>query len=146
MRIQIVSAIVLAFAAFACGGTDAGTTGDEADIKSASTKIVGTWKEDANGANLFYSYTFNANGTYDATGGCNPDPAPGEARCFAITRASGKWTIMKSGPQLGAPGGVPELVLTDTFNQKDTYFYSVDAKTLSLSTVFRGQASTFQKQ
>jgi hypothetical protein len=146
MRTQIVSAVVLAVAAFACGGTDAGTTGDEADIKSASTKIVGTWKEDANGANLFYSYTFNANGTYDATGGCRQDLALGEAHCFAITHASGKWAIAKCGPQLGAPGGVPELVLTDSLDQKDTYFYSIDSKTLSLSTVFRGQSSTFQKQ
>jgi hypothetical protein len=27
-----------------------------------------------------------------------------------------------------------------------TYFYSIDGKTLSLATVFRGQISTFQKQ
>jgi hypothetical protein len=109
-------------------------------------KIAGSWLEDKNSPPLgaFWSYTFNADGTYTGRGGCRPD---GDGpHCFAISATSGKWTIAKSGPQLGAPGGVPELVLVDSLNQKETFFYTLDGNTLKLSTAFRGQESTFERQ
>jgi hypothetical protein len=115
-------------------------------VSSAGKAVIGSWRNAAGEPDslLFYAFTFDASGSYDATGGCNPN-GPG-AHCFAITHSQGKWSIEKGGPQLGAPGGVDQLVLVDQFGQKTAYFFSADAKTLSLSTVFRGMESVFTKQ
>ena len=110
-------------------------------------KIVGTFtnptgKEDDL---LFFTFQFDADGTYKATGGCRPNPNGGPS-CFAITQASGTWSIQKSGPQLGAPGGASEIVLVDSFKQKTTLFYKLDGKKLLLSETFNGKQSEFEKQ
>jgi hypothetical protein len=109
-------------------------------------KFVGTFTnpEGTENDTRFFSYGFAADGTYKATGGCRPNP--NGPSCFAITGATGTWSIDKSGPQLGAPGGLPELVLVDSFNQKDTFFYSFDGNKLSLKTTVNGKESIFVKQ
>jgi hypothetical protein len=92
----------------------------------------------------FFTISFDANGTYKATGGCRPNP--NGPSCFAITELSGTWTIEKSGPQLGAPGGALELVLVDQFNQKDSFFYTLEGKTLGLRTSLVGKPTFFEKR
>lgn len=115
-----------------------------------AAKIEGSWLEDLASAPLegssFYSYTFAADGTYTSRGGCRQD-TPG-IHCNAISVGSGKWTLGKSGPQLGAPAGAAEITLVDSFNQKETYFYTVADKKLTLSATvgFGAKPSTFAKQ
>jgi hypothetical protein len=103
-----------------------------------AAKFEGTWLEDLNSPRLegsnFYSYTFAADGTFTSRGGCRQD-TPG-IHCNAISAGSGKWTLDKSGPQLGAPGGASEITLVDSFDQKQTYFYTVTGKKLTLSATF----------
>jgi hypothetical protein len=109
-------------------------------------KLVGTFTNPPNTPNTlpFFSYTFNADGTYKATGGCRPNP--GGPSCFAITGATGTWSIEKSGPQLGAPAGANQLVTVDSFKQRDAFFYKLDGNKLELSTTLVGQMSEFDKQ
>jgi hypothetical protein len=113
-----------------------------------AAKLTGTFvnPQDAEDDLTFFSFTFNADGTYSATGGCRGTGASGVATCHAIIQASGNWSIDKSGPQLGAPGGLPELVLVDSFKQKQTLFYSIDGSKLTLKTTVNGKASLFVKQ
>jgi hypothetical protein len=109
-------------------------------------KLVGTFTSPAGKEDdlLFFTFAFSSDGTYKATGGCRPNPDG--PSCFAITQASGTWTIQKSGPQLGSPAGASEIVLVDSFQQKTTLFYKIDGKNLSLSETFNGKQSEFVKQ
>jgi hypothetical protein len=109
-------------------------------------KLVGTYanpqgKEDDL---TFFGLTLNADGTFKDNGGCRPNPDG--PSCFAITQATGTWSIDTSGPQLGAPQGAAEIILVDSFKQKTTLFYTIDGKTLNLSTTFGGKPSVFEKQ
>ena len=115
-------------------------------VPSAGKNVIGTWTNAPGDEDdlLFYTITFDADGTYDATGGCRPNP--NGPSCFAITHATGTWTVVKSGPQLGAPGGADELELVDSFGQKSDYFFSVEANQLLLSTVYAGKQSVFTQQ
>ncbi len=112
--------------------------------------LQGSWLEDLSSPALegsnFYSYTFAEDGTYTARGGCRQD-TPG-IHCNAISTSSGTWTLGKSGPELGAPGGAPQITLVDSFNQKDTFFYTVASKKLTLSATYGvgSKPSTFTKQ
>ena len=115
-----------------------------------ASKFEGSWLEDLSSPALegsnFYSYTFAADGTYTARGGCRQD-TPG-IHCNAISTSSGTWTLGKSGPELGAPGGASQITLVDSFKQKDTYFYTVAGKKLTLSATYGvgSKPSTFAKQ
>ncbi|HEY8072775.1 MAG TPA: hypothetical protein VIF62_01665 [Labilithrix sp.] len=115
-------------------------------VSVASKAVIGTWTSGPKDEDdlLFYSFSFASDGTYEATGGCRPNPSG--PSCFAITKASGKYTVTRSGPQLGSPAGADEIVLTDSFKQKTSYFFSVDGKKLELSTVFNGKKSVFEKK
>jgi hypothetical protein len=126
------------------GDTDPTASSDDALSATQRAAFAGTWNvTDTNNLDLlFHSYTFKTDGTYSAIGGC-PQSGAGP-HCFAITTQTGKWKVTKSGPQLGAPGGVQELVLTDSFNQKDTYFFFMKNDVLSLSTVFHGQVTKLE--
>ena len=117
---------------------------DESDLIRAAT-LAGTYENPTTENNdlPFYSITFGADHTYTATGGCRQD-GPG-AHCFAISRFTGTWAGHKSGPQLGAPGGAQQIVMTDSFNQKNSYFYSLVSGKLSLTETYRGTASVFEK-
>jgi hypothetical protein len=112
------------------------------DVKN----LLGTFTNPPNTDNSlrFFSYSFSEDGSFKAIGGCRPNP--NGPSCFAVTGASGTWLIQKSGPQLGAPGGVSQLVTVDTFNQKDVFFYKIDGNKLELSTTFGGKVSEFDKQ
>jgi hypothetical protein len=115
-------------------------------VSSDKAKLVGTFENDPKDADdlLFWSFTFKTDGSYSARGGCRPG---GEgAHCFAIIAQNGTWALAKSGPQLGAPLGAEQLVLTPDFGDEARYFYSIDNGTLSLSEVMRGQQSVFTKQ
>jgi hypothetical protein len=141
--------LVLAFAlatGCASGGNSSDDTGGAAADLSAAASLSGTY--DADGANDLAenSLTFNSDHTYVAMGGC---PTSGDGpHCFAITRETGKWKTAKSGPQLGAPGGAAQLLLTsDLDGSTKTFFFKLtsDGKDLTLSTVFNGTANHFTK-
>ena len=151
---SLVAAGLLTVSAILC----CGLTGCAADTSSASGEDPGVVEGDVKASTLagtyvnpasenddlaFYALTLNADHTYTAQGGCRQD-GPG-VHCFAMTSFHGTWTTKKSGPQLGAPGGAQELVLTDSFAQKSSYFYALSGGTLSLSTTYRGAASLFEK-
>jgi hypothetical protein len=141
----------LALGAVACsahvGANDANDTSADELRSQKLPSPVGSWDEQVNDALVpFYAIDLKKNGTFQWTGGCRPDAT---SHCMAISRATGTWTTKKSGPELGAPGGAPELVLTDEFNQVTTYFYSVspgrEGQELCLSIVYNGQLSVFTK-
>ncbi len=117
-------------------------------VSTAGKAVIGSWANDPKEEDdlLFYAFTFSSDGTYNATGGCRPNPTG--PSCFAITKAQGKWSVVKSGPQLGDPAGADELVLVDQFNQKSSYFFTVDGNKLRLSTTFGvgAKQSVFTKQ
>jgi hypothetical protein len=147
MKTKITFALV-ALTAILAGCSSSSSDDNSADttddaIKSAShpAGFVGTWEAEKDSTLLFYSYSFKSDGTYTAQGGCKPNPSG--PSCFAITRASGTWKTQKSGPQLGDPAGAQELVLKDSFDQVDTYFYTMTNDVLSLSETYRGKVSKF---
>ncbi len=147
MKTKIMFALV-AFTAILAGCSSGSSDESSADttddaIKSAShpAGFVGSWEAESDSTLLYYSYTFESNGTYSARGGCKPDPSG--PHCFAITSQTGTWKTQKSGPQLGDPAGAQELVLKDSFDQTTTYFYSMENDVLSLSETFRGKVSKF---
>jgi len=115
-------------------------------VSSAGKALIATWTSGPKDEDdlLYYSFTFDSDGTFHATGGCKPNPSG--PSCFAITSASGTYSVTRSGPQLGSPAGADEIVLTDSFKQKTTYFFGVDGDKLKLSTVFDGKQSVFEKQ
>jgi hypothetical protein len=138
----------LSFSALACSGApqNASSSAQADELRGGRLPSpAGSWQNQDGDPDslLFYAFQFSSDGTYNARGGCRPGPTG--PHCFAIVAAHGTWSTHKSGPQLGAPGGAAELVLTDQFGQVTTYFYSIDQDTLSLSTVFRGDASIFTK-
>jgi hypothetical protein len=90
----------------------------------------------------FYVLTLNSDGTYSALGGCRP----GGVHCHAITHTQGKWSVGKSGPQLGAPAGLPELRLVGSTGADSVYFYSQTGRELALSTSTLGAKSIFEKR
>ena len=142
----LIPFVLVACAALLAGCSSGSTDDSSADttddaIKSAShpAGFVGTWNAESKSTLPFYAYTFESNGTYSARGGCKPNPKG--PSCFAITSSSGSWKVQKSGPQLGDPAGAEELALKDSFNQTDTYFYTMTNDVLSLSTTYRGKAS-----
>jgi hypothetical protein len=110
-------------------------------------KLVGTFTnpQDAEDDLSFFAIAFSADGSYDATGGCRGNPSGGPS-CGAIMKQTGTWSIQTSGPQLGAPLGAPELVLVDSFNQKQTLFYTLNGSKLTLKTTLVGNGSLFVKQ
>src|SRR5262249_34568183 len=65
--------------------------------------------------------------------------------CNAIVLMNGKWSTSKSGPQLGAPAGVPLLVLVDQANQSASYFFTLDVDTLSLRKAFSSPITVFHR-
>jgi hypothetical protein len=85
----------------------------------------------------------NSDNTFEATGGCRQDTKG--PHCFAVTSIKGKWETSKSGPELGSPGGVAELVFTDSLDQKTTYFYSLINDELSLRATYSAKPSIFDK-
>jgi hypothetical protein len=112
------------------------------DLKTAS--LSGTYtingKTDLTPYN---SIVLSSNHTFTAEGGCRQDgPGP---HCFAITHFSGSWKIVKSGPQLGAPGGVDQIQFTDSFKNVSTFFYSLANDQLVLTETFKGKATTFDR-
>jgi hypothetical protein len=147
--------LVLSLSAVACSGADndaqsadeaAASSEDSALTASDRQHFVGTFQNPDGQPNelIYWAFTFKGDGTYTATGGCRPGPTG--PHCFAIMRDQGRWHLAKSGPQLGAPAGVSQLVLVDQFNQTEKYFYSFQGTKLELSSVFRGQQSIFVKQ
>jgi hypothetical protein len=145
-----VSLAALTFVLAACSGTpesqDANptSTGDDALSATQKSAFAGNWNVKGKNDTSFHTYAFKTDGTYTATGGCDQSPAAGAAHCGAILTQQGTWKVAKSGPELGAPTGAAQLVLTDSFDQKDAFFYTMKDDNLSLSTVYRGQASTFE--
>jgi hypothetical protein len=143
---SVASVAALSFTLFAAGcavqASDNAASSSAAAI-SSSEKLVGTWGQTGGDNLAFYSFTFKSDHEYTAQGGCRPNP--NGPSCFAITGSQGTWKLAKSGPQLGAPAGADEIVLDDQFGQETTYFYSVDDSTLSLSTIWMGDTSTFTK-
>jgi hypothetical protein len=169
------------------GGGDAPSSGDEQDLKAASScapivtltcaqgfesteqgcaqshvagakplgrcvsvdvaKLVGTFSnpESEHDDLAFFTITFGADGSYDAVGGCRATSSHG-AICGAILKQTGTWSIEKSGPELGAPLGAPEIVLVDSFKQKQVLFYTLAGTKLSLKTALVGDASQFVKE
>jgi hypothetical protein len=108
--------------------------------------LVGQYSEKSGSVTRFWGLTLNDDGTFDANGGCRP-PGPTGAQCFALWHEHGTWTLQKSGPQLGAPGGAEQIVLTgDLGGDPDTYFISVGGDSIELSQTFRGKAAVFARQ
>jgi hypothetical protein len=142
---KLISIALVTFTAVlvaGCGGSSENAATDEDALSSATHPVgfVGTWNTKGTNDTLFNAYTFKSDGTYSAVGGCDQHAA---IHCFAITTQSGHWKVQKSGPQLGAPAGASEVVLTDSFNQKDTYFFTMKNDVLELRTAIIGQASSF---
>jgi len=120
------------------------TEDTSADAITASQKLVGSYESSGDDALPFYALTLSGNHRFNATGGCRQDgPGP---HCGAISKISGTWKLVKSGPQLGAPAGVETLVIKDQFDQVDTYFYTLTGKKLDLATSYRGENNLFIKQ
>jgi hypothetical protein len=147
-RISLAILASLSLSALACSGAgpqDSSAAQSDELRAHALPSPVGSWSNQDGDPDtlLFYAFQFKSDGTYSAMGGCRPGPTG--PHCFAIVHGEGTWVTQKSGPQLGAPGGAAQLVLTDQFNQTNTYFYSIDGDQLSLSTIFRGEASVFTK-
>ena len=144
---KFATVLVFSFAAAltGCTGIDSNTTStDNAAQDLTGANLVGAYQSSGTDELAFYSITLSADHKYIAFGGCK-QTGPGP-HCFAITEQSGTWSVGKSGPELGAPGGAKQLILDDSFGQKTRYFYSISGKTLSLSTTYEGQVSRFVKQ
>ena len=140
-----LSLVTLAAAAGCAGSTADDSTSGSADLTAAADKILdGAYKVNGTNATPFASITLAADHTYTALGGCTP--APGAiVTCHAIVSYSGTWKVAKSGPQLGAPTGAAQLVLTDAGGTATTFFYSLKSDQLSLSTALVGSGTTFDK-
>lgn len=148
MKSQITFALVALTAILAgCSSPSSEDASDSTDdaVKASThpSALVGTWESSGTDELLWYSFTFKSSGTYSATGGCKPNPKG--PSCFAISESSGKWKVQKSGPQLGDPAGASEIVLTDSFDQTTTYFYSEKSDVLSLTETYDGTVSKFDK-
>jgi hypothetical protein len=139
------AAFVIAALVSGCTAADQSSDTDSStDDLTAQSILVGTYTiTGATDTTMFNSLTLKSNHTFTGQGGCRQDTSG--PHCFAITAPHGTWKTAKSGPQLGAPGGAAELVFTDSFGQKTTYFYSLTSDQLALSTTYRGDESLFDK-
>jgi hypothetical protein len=142
----LISIALVTFTAFVAGcagssGDNAATDDDALSSAAHPAGFVGSWKIDGANQTLFNAYTFKSDGTYSAVGGCNQSGSG--PHCFAITTQSGSWKVQQSGPQLGSPAGVTEIVLTDSFHQTDAYLFTMKNDVLSFKTTMHGQVSKF---
>jgi hypothetical protein len=118
--------------------------GDTASEDLTAAKLASTYTiTGANNVTPYNTIVLSTNHTFTAEGGCRQD-GPG-AHCFAITHFSGHWKTLKSGPQLGAPGGADQIQFTDSFGNVNTFFYSLANDQLVLTETFKGKASTFDR-
>jgi hypothetical protein len=103
-------------------------------ISSASLK--GTWTDAGfpSDGSAFQTLTLAASTFTEVV----PCTSSGVESCHSILQITGKWKLDTSGPQLGAPEGVPQIVLTDSSDNVTSYFVSLssDESTLSLSSVY----------
>jgi hypothetical protein len=91
----------------------------------------------------FNTIVLASNHTFTAEGGCRQDgPGP---HCFAITHFTGHWKTMKSGPQLGAPGGADQIEFTDSLGNVNKYFYALANDQLTLTETYNGKVTTFDR-
>lgn len=149
--VTLAVAVVASFSLgmLACSGApeDRSPSSDQSDdaLRGTLASPVGSWTNENGDPDslVFYTIDLMQDGSFHATGGCRPNP--NGPSCFALMYLHGTWSIDRSGPQLGAPGGAPELVLTDDFGQVSSYFYSVRSNKLTLRTTLIGQPSVFTK-
>ena len=130
-----------------CAGSTEDSTGGASDLtaSSAADKILaGAYKVNGANATPYASITLKADHTFAAQGGCTPT-AGAIVTCHAIISYSGSWKIARSGPELGAPGGAPQLVLTDAGDNAHAFFYALKSDHLSLSTSIVGSGTSFDK-
>jgi hypothetical protein len=136
--------VILAAGAFAAGcsagsGQDVGSSAASAVTVGGitSTSLKGVWGDAAfpNDHSPFASLTLGSGSAFTEVVPC---VSGGVESCHSILQVSGKWKLVKSGPQLGAPEGVPQLALTDSSGNLTSYFVTLssDESTLSLSEVY----------
>jgi hypothetical protein len=133
------SMFALSFSLFAvgCGGAPSEANGGADQASTTKSSLVGSYKASSlSSSSPFASLTLKADGTYSAAHLCG-----GNGECKALLPTdTGTWTTKKSGPQLGAPAGVQEIVLksSSSFYGTTTYFYSESAGSLSIFTSVNG--------
>jgi hypothetical protein len=134
-------ALVVAGCAANTSAEPANSTSD--DLAKRQSVLASTFTvTGATDETLFNSFTLKADQTFSGQGGCRQDKAP---HCFAVTSITGTWKTTTSGPQLGAPGGVPQLEFTDSLGQVTTYFYSLSSDQLTLQQAFGGDKTLFDR-
>ena len=124
---NLQSILTSLFAASLIAGCNASpaTPGAASASHADEAALAGTFVDNAAQSKLpFYSLTLNTDGTYNATGGCRPNP--GGIRCFAITKLSGTWSTSTD------DSGQALLVLNDSSGQVRSYPYSFDGGSLTL--------------
>jgi hypothetical protein len=122
----------------------AASAADELQASQTPSVLVGTFSLKGDVDDMrFHTLTLNADHSFKAVGGCR-QTGPG-AHCFAITAIQGTWKTKTSAPLAGAPNGLPQIELVDSFNQTSDLFYSLKSDVLSLKNAHEGRATEFDK-
>ena len=147
----LLSLVCLSFltvsALVGCAGSTEDSTSGSSDLtaSAAADKILaGACRVNGANATPYASITLKADHSFAAQGGCTPT-AGAIVTCHAVIEYSGTWKIAKSGPELGAPAGAPQLVLTDVGDNVHIFFYAMKSDHLSLSTSLIGSGTSFDK-
>lgn len=142
---KILMSVLLGAAVVACGGSaeerNDDVNEDVASTESALTKcpvhaLAGTWTSSESDPDvlLWYTFTFNLDGTYSSIGGCRNGESGGFP-CNAIAKAHGTFKVRNG-----------KLVTTDSLKQTSTYAYSISGNVLSMHDESNPTDSIFKKE